>query len=196
MEDEGIDYIRLHEVAEGQGLADLLQKLDNKYTKAVVLVNADGSYELPVEFVRGVEEAPMPILVVAKADVARFLKTHKSGFVFARVDSWSQISEVLHEPPPEMRSGLGRESGACITIMLLWNHRVYPFSVFTRFVRGALGGRPPEEVAKLVEDVRRLMFSASNVPMLMAKDKVRFSELMSALYNYEMSVSWGGWKRK
>lgn len=115
MEGEGVEYIHLHEVVEGQRLADLLQELNYKYTKAVVLANTEEHYGLPEEFVADVEEAPLPLLVVKRADgedIARFLKTHMRGFVFARVDAWSQVSHgqdtTTKRRQEEEQSGLGR----------------------------------------------------------------------------------------
>lgn len=111
MEDEGVEYIRLHEVGEGQGLAELLQPLDYKYTKAIVFLNTEEHYELPAKFVRDVEDALVPLLVVKKADgedIARFLKR---GSVFARVDAWSQLSRQQNAPSKPRPEGLGgRES--------------------------------------------------------------------------------------
>ena len=112
MEDEGMEYIRLHEVAEGQGLADLLQELDYEYTKAVALVNTEEHYELPMKFVADVdlEVAPVPLLVVTRADgedIARFLMR---GFVFARVDARRQLGQRSRRQEAPRPEGLGRES--------------------------------------------------------------------------------------
>ena len=55
-------------------------------------------------------------------------------------------------------------------------------------MRGAFTGQS-REVAALMGNVQRWMFSPTNVPMLMTKNKENFFNLMFALHNYEATVS-------
>lgn len=118
-EDEGMENIRLHELVEGQKLASLLKEFNYFYIKAVVLVNTEDHYELAAEFVTGVKEVPVPLLVVKRTDgedILRCLESHTREFVFVMVDAENQVSDknppqaVATKPKAEHQSGIGRES--------------------------------------------------------------------------------------
>lgn len=73
---EETDSILLHELAEEDQLADILDEFKQGYTKAAVLINMTDSYELEEKFVSSIKEVPFTTVTVQKTDGAEIMKLY------------------------------------------------------------------------------------------------------------------------
>lgn len=65
------------------------------------------------------------------------------------------------------------------------------FSGIANFVRATFSGKS-KEVAELIAEIQRVMFTHTNVPKFVTEDKAGFFHLLLAFHNYESTVSGDG----
>lgn len=104
--EEGVveSNISFYELVEKDQLGHLLDAFDQRYTKALVLVNTMDHYDLPGGFVSSSQEIPFPILILMKRDgesILRFLESGRRERIFARIHAENQVDlphdAMLHE---------------------------------------------------------------------------------------------------
>ena len=93
-ESEQAENIRLHSLEPGDDLPQLLEEFKESYSKAVVLVNSEDSYEVPASIVSSVGTPLFPLFIVTKSDgeeILRCLERHEGDSIYARVDAENQV---------------------------------------------------------------------------------------------------------
>lgn len=71
-----------------------LQKVVNTFTKALILINTDESYQLK-ESISGVKEVNMPIIIVTKSDGSTLLnKISNEDYIEAFIDDGDMVDDM------------------------------------------------------------------------------------------------------
>lgn len=88
-------HIYIYQFQLGESLFKLFDELNHSHVKAVVFVNTDESYELPLDQVSNVKVVPFPVIIVKKSDgnnILKRLEEHK--FVEAKVTAENLVDIV------------------------------------------------------------------------------------------------------
>lgn len=87
-------HIRCHELQPTDQLSSLIPEFQKAYAMAIVLINVDDTYILPEACLKGVEEPPIPVVILTHTDGQSLLKQldyYEGKDVLTRLDAESQV---------------------------------------------------------------------------------------------------------